>query len=248
MSPEGTATTGADADDPAVRRSDADVPFADGSGGLDGTDVDDGESETDEIEVLPWWRNPFNIVAIIVGLLVLGGAIGYVVGDAVATPDPNKVDIGFLQDMRTHHEQAVEMSLNYLGKQGTNPNLTLIAQEIAFGQAVDIGRMVQLLRQYGEAEANQTDTAMGWMNEPVPSDRMPGMATAADLDKLAAAEGADADHLFATLMVAHHEGGIHMAQYAADHADTSEVRAFAKAMVSNQQGEIYELQKILSGA
>src|SRR4051794_32219476 len=229
MTPEWTGSAIADLDDPPVPPD----------------DVEGVDTETDEIEVLPWWRNPFNIVAVVVGLLVLGGAVGYVVGNSVATPDPNKVDIGFLQDMRTHHEQAVEMSLNFLSKQGTDPNLRLTAQEVAFGQAVDIGRMIQLLRQYGEPEANMTDTAMGWMNEPVPSDRMPGMATESNLDKLAAAQGADADQLFANLMLTHHQGGLHMAQFALDHADTKEVHDFAKGIISSQQGEIYELQKFL---
>jgi len=231
MTPERTATALANLEDPPVPPDDVDIP----------------EAELDEIEVLPWWRNPLNIVAIVLGLLLLGGAVRYVVGDSVATPDPNKVDIGFLHDMRTHHEQAVEMSLNFLSKQGTDRNLRLTAQEIAFGQGVDIGRMIQLLRQYGEPEANMTDTAMGWMNEPVPSERMPGMATESDLVKLAVARGADADRLFASLMLSHQQGGLHMAEFAVDHADTKEVRDFAKGILSSQQGEIYELQKMLSG-
>ena len=59
---------------------------------------------------------------------------------------------------------------------------------------------------------------MTWMNEPTPIDRMPGLASDADIDKLLASSGTDADKLFADLMIAHHQGGIHMAQYAVEHA------------------------------
>ena len=203
------------------------------------------EDVQDEVTVLPWWQNPWNLVAIIVGVLVLAGGAGFVIGERHATPQPNRIDVGFLQDMRTHHEQAVEMSLIYISKTGTDQNVELIAREIAFGQAVDSGRMIQLLRDYGKPEANLTDIAMTWMNAPVPYDRMPGLASTADLDALARATGAAADKLYGQLMITHHEGGIHMAEYAAKHAATNEVVAMAKAMVSNQREEIAEMQRLL---
>lgn len=213
------------------------------------TTVDDAPAELSEPDdvVLPWWQNPFNLIALLIGVLVLAAGAGFVIGERHATPDPNGTDIGFLQDMRTHHEQAVEMSLMYIDKSGTNQTMELIAREIAFGQAVDSGRMIQLLRDYGEPEANLTETAMTWMDAPVPFDRMPGLATGADLDRLAAAQGAEADTFFSTLMIAHHQGGIHMAEYAAEHAATNEVTAMAKAMVSNQREEIAELQRLQAG-
>ncbi|MCU1401423.1 MAG: hypothetical protein JWN62_4532 [Acidimicrobiales bacterium] len=205
---------------------------------------DDTEGVDDEI-VVPWWQRPLNLILLLVGVLVLAAGAGFVVGERHATPDPNGVDIGFLWDMRTHHEQAVEMSLTFISKSGTDPTIGLIAREIAFGQAVESGKMIQLLRQYGQQEARDDDQdAMGWMNEPVPQDRMPGLASAADLDRLTAATGADADALYLQLMIAHHEGGIHMAQYAQEHAATSEVVALAASMVSNQQGEIAEMRNL----
>jgi uncharacterized protein (DUF305 family) len=196
--------------------------------------------------VLPWWQSPLNMILLVVGVLVLAAGGGFVLGERHATPDPTTSDIGFLQDMRTHHEQAVEMSLIYISKTGTNPTTGLIAREIAFSQAAEIGRMIQLLRTYEQPEANETGTAMAWMNEAVPEERMPGLASDADMGKLNAATGADADTLFMTLMIAHHQGGIHMAQYATAHAGTSEVRALAASMVSSEQEEIVEMQGLLA--
>jgi uncharacterized protein (DUF305 family) len=86
------------------------------------------------------------------------------------------------------------------------------------------------------------------MNEPLPTDRMPGLATQAELDQLQAASGKAADRLYAQLMIAHHQGGIHMAQYAAEHAARADVRDLASRMVSGQQGDIVELQAALARA
>jgi uncharacterized protein (DUF305 family) len=218
-----------------------------GSGVAPDADADADRGDDGEI-LLPWWQNPLNIIAMLIGVLVLAAGAGFVVGERHATPDPNAVDIGFLQDMRTHHEQAVEMGLTFISKTGTNPVIALIAREIAFGQAVESGKMIQLLRDYGKPEANETDTAMSWMNAAVPQDRMPGLASAADLDRLAAATGSEADTLFLTLMIAHHQGGIHMAEYAAAHAATSEVVDLAASMVSGQREENIEMQGLLGAA
>ena len=207
---------------------------------------DDAGSVAETDVVLPWWQNPVNLIVLLVGILLLAGGAGFVIGERNATPDPNKTDIGFLQDMRTHHEQAVGMSLAYILRPGINGVLGTIANEIAVGQSVDSGRMIQLLREYGKPEANESGIAMGWMNQPVPEDRMPGLASDTDLNKLVNASGAEADALFVNLMVIHHQAGIVMAQYAADHAGTSEVREFATSMISSEQEEIVEMQNILN--
>ena len=148
--------------------------------------------------------------------------------------------------MRTHHEQAVNLGLYYLELQGTNADLRVIAREIVFGQSIEIGRMIQLLRLYGATETNESDVAMTWMNEPTPNDRMPGLASDADIDKLLASSGKDADQLFVDLMIVHHQGGIHMAQYAVDHANEIEVRRFGYSMVVGQTGEIDEMRALLA--
>jgi len=206
---------------------------------------DAGAVAEDDI-VLPWWQNPINLILLLVGILALAGGAGFVIGERNATPDPNATDIGFLQDMRTHHEQAVGMSLAYMLRPDIDGVLQTIANEIAVSQSVDSGRMIQLLREYGKPEANESGIAMSWMNQAVPEDQMPGLASDSDLNKLANAKGAAADTLFVNLMVVHHQAGIVMAQYAVEHAATSEVRDFAKSMVSSEQEEIVEMQNILN--
>lgn len=210
--------------------------------------TNDTDDTDDDIEVLPWWRNPVNLVAIVVAVAVLAGALGIVIGHNRAIPDANRVDVGFLQDMRVHHEQAVQMSLIFLNDPGTDADLQTIAREILVGQNMEIGRMIQLLRDDGKPEVNDSDLAMAWMDEPVAVDHMPGLATKDNLASLSAAEGADANRIFVQLMTAHHQGGIHMAKYAAEHAGTSEVRLMAQQMAASQSEEIVELGNLLTAS
>ena len=85
---------------------------------------------------------------------------------------------------------------------------------------------------------------MTWMGMDVPVESMPGLANADEAARLKAARGADADRLYAQLMTAHHEAGIHMAEYAAANAGTTRVRRFASSMVKSQRSDLDELQRV----
>jgi len=204
------------------------------SGGNDGT--------ADRDLVLPWWMRPINVVALIVTTALIAGMVGFMVGDAAAEPDPNEVDIGFLQDMRGHHEQAVQMGFIYLTIDDTDPGLRTIARSIIFGQGIEIGRMIQMLRDVGATEANETGVAMTWMGMSADVDDMPGMATNDELLVLGNAAGAEADQIFVDLMTEHHLGGIEMATFAAERAALPEVRRMAAAMAGAQSDEIAEMR------
>jgi len=58
--------------------------------------------------------NPLNIILLVVAGIVLSGAVAFTVGESRGRGAHNGSDIGFLQDMRLHHEQAVVMSLVYI--------------------------------------------------------------------------------------------------------------------------------------
>jgi uncharacterized protein (DUF305 family) len=211
-------------------------------------DTPAADEDDDEVVVLAWWHNPVNLIVIAVGLVLVVGALGWVLGNNHAQPDPNDVDVGFLQDMHWHHDQAVQMALIYLSDTGIDPALRQEAQEILVGQNQEIGLMIQMLRDFGKAETNETDTAMAWMGDPTPLESMPGMASQAQLDALGQASGAGADQLFVQLMVAHHQGGIHMADDAAQHANESSVRDLARQISGGQAEEITEMQQLLAAS
>ena len=213
----------------------------------DGTEDHTGDASDDTI-MLPWWQRPFNIGLIAVTAALIAGMIGWMIGDAGADRDGSTVDVGFLQDMREHHEQAVGMSFMYLALDDTQPGLRAVARGIAFGQGIEIGRMIQLLRDFGEAEVNEAETAMDWMGHPMPAGQMPGLASEEELDALGAVGGAEADRLFVELMVRHHAGGIEMAEYAASHGSSAEVREMAAAIAGSQRDEVAELEQLVDQA
>lgn len=202
-------------------------------------------STSDDVLVLPWWRNPANIAIGTFGAALLVFALGFTFGARPSGDGHNTSDVGFLQDMRIHHEQALTMSLIYIQTQPESSVLRSIAYEIIMSQGTEIGRMVQLLRDFDEAETNETDQAMSWMGDPTPLEEMPGLATDEQMKQLQQSRGADADALFARLMIAHHKGGVHMAEHAAMHGTNDEVRLMAEAMVKAQTGEIADLEKQL---
>src|SRR5215203_5226493 len=82
---------------------------------------DHGVDAVDEI-VLPWWTNPAITISVIVVVAAIAGVIGWSIGEDRFGSGANAVDVGFLQDMRPHHEQAVAMSMIYLGLDDTDPD------------------------------------------------------------------------------------------------------------------------------
>lgn len=204
-------------------------------------------STDDDLIVLPWWHSKLNLALCGLIALLLGATSGFVLRGPDSMVSHNRIDVGFLQDMRIHHEQAVTMSIVYMGAapQG-KPLLRQIAREITVDQALESGRMVQMLRMFQEKETNESDLVMGWMGTPIDLSKMPGYATDAELDALYKARNAEADKIFATLMIAHHQGALHMAEFVRDNGQNKEVRALSRAIIDSQTSEIKELEKILA--
>lgn len=205
----------------------------------------DGSDRHDDSVVLPWWQHPMNIVTLVVTAAILAAMIGWMVGDSGAQVEHNEVDTGFLQDMRVHHEQAVLMGIIYRNLPDTDPGLRTVARQIVVGQSIEVGRMIQLLRSFGESEVNESDTAMVWMGMASGIDSMPGMATDDELDQLGRLEGPAADELFVDLMTQHHLGGVDMATFAVERGLNDEVVAMARSMAEAQAAEIGEMSALL---
>ena len=94
--------------------------------------------------------------------------------------------------MRAHHEQAVQMAYIFRGLEDTSPGLRTVAGSILIGQNIEIGRMIQMLRDMGQPEAAETDEAMAWMGMPTTQEQMPGMATEDQLTRARRVERARA--------------------------------------------------------
>ena len=155
-----------------------------------------------------------------------------------AHPDRDSVDVGFLHDMTTHHQQAVQMGLTYQ-QRGTDPLLGHLAREIVTSQSAEIGLFNHILEEWDEQDPPARP--MTWMGHGIAGHDMPGMATRPDLEQLGTSSGRDLDDRFSRLMIAHHVGGIEMAERAAADATDADVRSRAQAIVEGQRSEISEI-------
>jgi uncharacterized protein (DUF305 family) len=153
-------------------------------------------------------------------------------------PGANDADVGFLDDMTVHHEQAIDMSLTYL-RYGNDPLLRHMADEIVLFQAGDLRTMQHMLAEWNEQPDD--DVAMDWMDTPVPETAQPGMATRQELRELEAARGRDLDELFSRLMIDHHLGGVHMARAELELGENDDAQRFAGGVARTQLREIDEI-------
>jgi uncharacterized protein (DUF305 family) len=183
-------------------------------------------------------------VALAVAFAFLAATVGYFVGNRTADADPLRAtDVGFMQDMIFHHDQANRMSLILLGKDDVRPSLHGYATEIIMDQRQQQGIMNATLDRFGYSSSPGA-TSMGWMGHtPVPPEQMDGMASEQEIDELTKASGDRAEELWIAMMSEHHLGGIEMADVEARRGHDLTTRNLARSMVLNQRGEIIDLAR-----
>lgn len=150
----------------------------------------------------------------------------------------NDADVMFVQMMLPHHEQAVAMSDTLLAKTGVNPDVTALAQQIKAAQQPEIDTMKGFLTAWGQ---QPMDGGMGGMNHG--SDG--GMATEAQLKEFDQADGPGGQKMYLTLMTAHHEGAIKMAETEVSDGKNPEAVDLAKNIIATQQQEIGTMKDLL---
>ncbi|WP_432644248.1 DUF305 domain-containing protein [Nocardia cyriacigeorgica] len=189
--------------------------------------------------------------AVAVLLLVIGAALRplFIDDDRPADPVLDAVEIGFVQDMTAHHQQALQMVQRL--DPAVDPAVTRLAQQMADTQRLEIGTMLGWLRLSNASPLSPQP--MAWMHEAgtepdhhhagsapaaeTTGHTMPGMATMAELDALAAARGRAAEILFLQLMLRHHQGGVAMAQAADQLIESGPVKETARSMIHAQSQE-----------
>ena len=201
-------------------------------------------------------------VALGVALLLIGAAGGMFLampsGQEGGEPRPSAVDVGFAQDMSTHHHQAVTMA-TLAREHASAKEIRQLAFAIETNQRDQIGRMQGWLSLWNEP-AQAPDNSMQWMQGAQHHDGhhggmghghgsgalMPGMATTEELEKLESLRGPEFDVYFLQLMLRHHEGGAGMAEYAAQHASLPAVRQLADNMLKSQGTESELMRAMLA--
>ena len=178
------------------------------------------------------------VTAIVTGLFA-AAAIWALGGDDEPPAPMNAVDIGFLQDMLDHHDQALLISNLYLDD-NADGDAAPYAREVIMFQERDIGWMEDWLAEEGHSRGEVDRTAMVWMDEPTPVAEMRGMQSPERLQELADAGGTEADRLFFEIMTDHHLGGVHMADHAAANGARQDIIDFAESVSRNQRIEVIE--------
>ena len=176
----------------------------------------------------------------------------------------NQADVTFAEQMIPHHSQAVEMSDMLLSKDGIDPRVTALAEQIKAAQGPEIEQLQAWLTSWGQSSSssgmNMPTTSHNMegmtpstsMNMPMPSESMgtmpgmEGMMSADDMTALQNAQGTDAAKLFLTQMIDHHRGAVAMAQTEVDSGQYPEAISMAQTIISAQNQEITTMEGILA--
>ncbi|MBY0440713.1 MAG: DUF305 domain-containing protein [Mycobacteriaceae bacterium] len=180
-------------------------------------------------------------------------------GSSVSSSPPgaqahNDQDVMFAQHMMAHHQQAIQMSDTILGKQGIDPRVIELANQIKVAQGPEIQQMQTWLNQWGQPTTPGAMTPSSTMPGMPSHSGMPGMPgmggmdgmmSEQDMQALQNAQGVDASRLFLTQMIQHHQGAITMAQNEVQSGQYPPATTMAQSIVTSQQKEITTMQTIL---
>jgi uncharacterized protein (DUF305 family) len=161
------------------------------------------------------------------------------VGSAVTA---TAADISFMQRMIVHHAQALEMTA-LLSSRTSRADMRLLARRIELSQADEISWMERWLEVRGQSEPNSHSHHASGGN------LMPGMLTADEMTRLAAATGNEFDRLFLESMIKHHEGALIMVNdlFMTEGAgQDTEIFAFASDVDADQRIEIDRMSALLA--
>ncbi|MCP9276544.1 DUF305 domain-containing protein [Mycolicibacterium arenosum] len=158
----------------------------------------------------------------------------------------NDADVAFTQGMIPHHQQAVEMSDVLLGKQGIDPEVVALANQIKAAQGPEIAKMQGWLIDWKVSPTNAEGPAMSEMPGHDMSGSGGGMMSEEDMAALQNAEGGAASKLFLEQMIEHHKGAIAMAQTEVADGQFPAATEMARSIVRSQQQEIDTMQAMVA--
>jgi len=202
------------------------------------------ERPTDQAEPPVLGDRPLLSRPVLAALLTV--LVGLVAGAAYLLPQPpaeDSAEVGFARDMSRHHAQAVLMA-EALRDRTDDAELRTLASDIALTQQAQIGMMSAWLEDWGRS-ASASGPKMAWMGEPT-TGLMPGMAAPAETAALATLAVDQAEAQFLRLMVAHHTGGVEMAEAGVELTDDPQVVQLARSIAGAQASEIDYLQSLLA--
>jgi uncharacterized protein (DUF305 family) len=149
----------------------------------------------------------------------------------------NADDVAFATQMILHHQQAIDLSA-LVPDRSTNPRVILLAQTISAEQAPEIQTLKVFLVQWKENPDSDTGHGHGDM-------AMDGMVDDATMRRLESLKGPEFDTLWLQSMIGHHRGAIEMAKAEIANGTNIDAKTLAQSIVTAQQAEIEQMNKIL---
>jgi uncharacterized protein (DUF305 family) len=207
------------------------------------------------------------LAAVIVAVLLAFSAFAVGrLGVATGTPTNTSAEAGFSRDMQVHHNQAIELSL-IVRDLTDDAAVRLLAYDIATSQGNQSGQMLGWLNSWGLPQA-EAEPSMTWMTRPPITGSaghdgmtmdagadgtmhelgapMPGLATFEQREQLKSLTGVDAERYYLELMIAHHEGGVIMAEAVLERSNERVVVDLASSIVKAQSTEIQLMTDLLA--
>lgn len=166
-------------------------------------------------------------------------------GEATGIPvtPPNDADVGFIQNMIVHHQQAVWMA-DLAPERASSRDVKELADRIRDVQGLEIDMMNRWLSQHSVPTVDPTAPEHGHGGDHA---SMPGMPTREQLEELENARGTDFDRLWLRLMIAHHEGALTMARQVQNSGVDVRVQEIADGVIAEQTDEIQRMRGWLAG-
>lgn len=183
---------------------------------------------------------------------VAAGVVAALVTLVGCGADHNDADAEFATAMVEHHAQAIQMANFTIGRDGLDPRIAELAEEIRLARTAEIDEMADLLRSWGE-EVPETGYATGDSHahdgDMVGGDHadLPGMMSAGQLESLARAPTNAFAGRWMRMMIEHHEGALTMIDEVRSEGEHDELRELAEEMAAAQRTEIGDLERWLGG-
>ncbi len=156
-------------------------------------------------------------------------------------PPYTPADAKFMQGMIGHHAQAIAMAA-LVASHTASDDLRKLALRIDVSQQDEI----KMMREWLQARGQQIPDPRA--HHMMGATLMPGMLTPEEMERLAAARGAEFERLFLEGMIKHHAGAIAMVHdlFATEGAgQTPEVFAYASDVDADQRMEIDRMGSML---
>lgn len=205
---------------------------------------------------MPTRTRTFALAGMLAGALVLtacGGSDDPTVAsgdDTSSSPSAqaefNDADVTFVSGMVPHHDQAIEMADTILEKDPSEPVRDL-AEQIKAAQEPEIEQLNDMLETFGEESSDGGHSGHGGGSETDTGTEMhAGMMTDEQMQQLMDASGSDAERMFLTLMIEHHNGAVEAAEMEIVDGQYAPAVELATKIRDDQRAEIVEIEQLLT--